>query len=104
MKILRILIPSLALGLVLSLGSCSGGEKPHTHDESGHAQNAPENTGAASEAALPLEPHGEGPEYNSAYVCPMHCAGSGSDQPGVCPACGMDYVANAEHTSDGHKH
>jgi hypothetical protein len=37
-----------------------------------------------------------GPEYTSAYVCPMHCEGSGSDQPGNCPVCGMDYVPRAE--------
>ena len=38
-----------------------------------------------------------GPEYTSAYICPMHCEGSGSDQAGQCPECGMDYVANADH-------
>jgi hypothetical protein len=50
------------------------------------------------------EPHGDGPEYTSAYVCPMHCEGSGSDKPGKCPVCGMDYVANTDHMKDGHKH
>ena len=35
-----------------------------------------------------------GKEYTAAYVCPMHCEGSGSDQAGTCPVCGMDYVAN----------
>ncbi|MBK8954943.1 MAG: hypothetical protein IPM34_05220 [Saprospiraceae bacterium] len=35
-----------------------------------------------------------GPEYTSKYICPMFCKGSGSDQPGVCPVCGMDYVLN----------
>ncbi len=35
-----------------------------------------------------------GPEYTSAYVCPMHCEGSGSDEPGTCPVCNMDYVPN----------
>lgn len=48
--------------------------------------------------------HGEGKEYTSAFVCPMHCPGSGSEQAGKCPACGMDYVAQAEHTKDGHTH
>jgi len=52
----------------------------------------------------------EGPEYTSAYVCPMHCKGSGSDQPGQCPVCGMDYVAQADlpqkelHKHEGHDH
>ncbi|MCB9251366.1 MAG: hypothetical protein H6605_02805 [Flavobacteriales bacterium] len=33
-------------------------------------------------------------EYTSAYVCPMHCEGSGSDTAGQCQVCGMDYVKN----------
>ena len=49
-------------------------------------------------------PHGEGKEHTSAYVCPMHCADSGSDAEGECPTCGMAYVALAEHTGDEHKH
>lgn len=35
-----------------------------------------------------------GPEYTSQYICPMHCKGSGSDQPGTCPVCQMDYEKN----------
>lgn len=35
-----------------------------------------------------------GPEYTSAYVCPMHCKGSGSDESGNCPVCGMEYIKN----------
>ena len=38
-----------------------------------------------------------GVEYTSAYICPMHCKGSGSKKAGACPECGMEYVANAEH-------
>jgi len=45
-----------------------------------------------------------GIEYTSAYVCPMHCKSSGSDQPGKCPVCGMDYVKNDKHQADEHKH
>lgn len=55
-----------------------------------------------------------GPEYTSAYVCPMHCEGSGSAEPGTCPVCGMEYVASADlqdggggmhdHDHDGHDH
>ncbi|MBI1228200.1 MAG: hypothetical protein GC192_23400 [Bacteroidetes bacterium] len=63
----------------LSLAACGG---DHQHNQS-------ENTGK---------------EYTSAYVCPMHCEGSGSDQPGKCPVCEMDYVKLEEHVKDGHKH
>ena len=48
--------------------------------------------------------HGASKEYTSAYVCPMHCEGSGSDQAGTCPVCGMDYVTQSEHVKDGHNH
>ncbi len=46
----------------------------------------------------------QGKEYTSAYICPMHCEGSGSDAPGKCPACDMDYVENEAHSHDGHDH
>lgn len=36
-------------------------------------------------------------EYSSMYICPMHCKGSGSDKPGVCPSCGMDYELNESY-------
>jgi hypothetical protein len=52
----------------------------------------------------------DGKEYTSAYVCPMHCEGSGDDKPGKCPVCNMDYVINEkvkkdqDHNHDGHDH
>jgi len=49
-----------------------------------------------------------GKEYTSAYICPMHCKGSGSDKGGECPVCKMDYVLNKEHKGahdhSGHNH
>lgn len=44
----------------------------------------------------------QGKEYTSAYICPMHCEGSGSDKPGNCPVCGMEYKKNENHKPDGH--
>jgi len=46
----------------------------------------------------------QGKEYTAAYICPMHCSGSGSEEMGTCPTCGMDYVMNEEHQADGHSH
>ncbi len=46
----------------------------------------------------------QGKEYTSAYICPMHCEGSGSESEGQCPVCGMDYVKNDKHDHDGHNH
>lgn len=87
----KILFPVFA-SLVLSLSACGGS---HDHEKTGHSDQMESKQDAA---------HGEGKEYTSAYICPMHCEGSGSDSPGKCPACGMDYVAQSEHTHDGHTH
>lgn len=46
----------------------------------------------------------QGKEYTSAYVCPMHCEGSGSDTEGTCTKCGMTYVMNEDHKANGHTH
>lgn len=76
----------LVLGLMLSITACGN------------------NADAASEEAKTEVKHGEGKAYTSAYVCPMHCEGSGSEEGGTCPTCGMAYVAQADHAKDGHKH
>lgn len=46
----------------------------------------------------------QGKEYTSAYVCPMHCKDSGSDEEGKCDTCGMALVKNEDHKANGHKH
>ncbi len=74
----------LCIGLVIA--SC-GGQATHEHNEE----------------------HLEQPQdkaYTAAYVCPMHCEGSGSDKPGTCPVCDMAYVENKDHghDHDGHDH
>jgi hypothetical protein len=38
-------------------------------------------------------------EYTSAYICPMHCEGSGSDTMGTCPVCEMKYKENKNANS-----
>ncbi|HHH50373.1 MAG TPA: hypothetical protein ENK52_05280, partial [Saprospiraceae bacterium] len=67
MKNLKIIFLSLAfLASGLAISSCGSGEasgSDHTKTEK------------------------QGMEYTSAYVCPMHCEGSGSDKAGKCPKC-----------------
>ncbi|WP_020537438.1 heavy metal-binding domain-containing protein [Lewinella cohaerens] len=46
----------------------------------------------------------QGKEYTSAYICPMNCSGSGSEEPGTCPVCKMDYVKNENAKEEGHSH
>lgn len=71
-----------------------GQEQTDGHDHDNHYDGDPgmENDSAVDDMS--------GPEYTSAYICPMHCEGSGSDAPGKCPVCGMDYVAKAELEAD----
>lgn len=66
----------MTLGLFLFGWSACGSDK---NGKDGHHQSAVDENG---------------PEYTSAYICPMHCEGSGSAEPGKCPTCGMDYVQN----------
>ena len=75
--------------MTFTLGNCKQGEKTDQQTESSVDKS--------------------GPEYTSAYVCPMHCEGSGSDEPSECPVCGMAYVKNEDHEShqeshEGHDH
>lgn len=87
MKTIKILATVLCL-MTLSLGtwSCGGASEA-----------------SAGEATTAIQ-HGEGKEHNSAYVCPMHCEGSGSDAAGDCPVCGMAYVALESHVENDHSH
>jgi len=81
MKNFRIILLALILSASsLAISSCGGNQQ---------AEEATEQMGK---------------EYTSAYICPMHCEGSGSDEMGTCPVCKMDYVANEEHEADGHSH
>ena len=79
----------LLLGFALTafIAACGG----HSHDAAKSGQ---------TDADAQTEQAEQGPEYTSAYICPMHCEGSGSDKPGECPVCGMDYEANEEYQGD----
>ena len=88
------------LGSLMVLQACGGNTQPAENT----ATDQPATEEAAQTPADTQAPEGQGPEYTSAYVCPMHCAGSGSDQPGKCPSCGMDYIASADQTDHGHDH
>ena len=77
MKKIRLVFPLLLLATATFFFACGGGDKKADNDGDKTEVNA-----------------NQGPEYTSAYICPMHCKGSGSDKAGICPTCEMDYVAN----------
>ncbi len=90
-KIIFLFVAFLTTGLALT--SCGG--------------NATEQSSSETEAT-----EQQGKEYTAAYICPMHCKGSGSDKAGTCPVCGMDYVKNekykteakSQESHEGHDH
>ena len=106
-------VGAILFSLALFVFSCGGnsnshdhGEGEHTHEAAGHdhdnADHDHDHEGHDHDHDGVA--HGEGTAYTAAYVCPMHCEGSGSETAGTCPVCKMDYVAQAEHTKDGHTH
>lgn len=70
-------------------------EHGHEHGD-GHTHEDGTTHSHEGEAEADAKP---GKEITSVYVCPMHCDGSGSAEPGKCPACEMDYVFNAPYHS-----
>jgi hypothetical protein len=40
-------------------------------------------------------------DQKSAYICPMECEGSASEEAGQCPECGMDLVKRSELDEEG---
>ncbi len=89
MNNLKLVLPILFLALASLMMSCGSG----TTDKTQETQEVSK----------------DGPEYTSAFICPMYCAGSGGDKMGICHDCGMDYIANkkakkATDSHDGHDH
>lgn len=74
------IIKILALTMMISVTAC-GGSSTATDQQTEEAMEQAE----------------QGKEYTSKYICPMHCEGSGSEEPGKCPVCGMDYVLNEKN-------
>ncbi|WP_272148844.1 heavy metal-binding domain-containing protein [Tenacibaculum aiptasiae] len=73
----------LAIGLLFITISCKNNQK--------------ENSTTTKTTTEQTQSKEKGKEYTSAYVCPMHCKGSGSDKEGKCPTCNMDYVKNKDY-------
>lgn len=84
MKKTKTILGVLVLGLMLTTASCKEAKKSDTTPKAAQSEK-------------------KGKEHASAYVCPMHCEGSGSDAAGECPKCGMAYVKKEDHNANGHK-
>ncbi len=83
--------------LTLFIFSC--GSEGHSHEGDAETTQTEETTTNVEATAETVDMNSK--EYASAYVCEMHCKGSGSDVAGSCPVCGMAYVASADLDTDG---
>ncbi len=98
MKKFQILFLAFAfISLGMTITSC--GNKAATTDATEEVMEAADDAMEATTEAVDMT----GPEYTSAYICSMHCEGSGSAEPGKCPKCGMDYVANVTPEGEDHE-
>lgn len=98
---------AVMFAMTLFVTSCGSGEhdheghnhqheqgQQHDHDHEGHDHEQGQHDHEQGEQASSIDKTGK--EYTSAYICPMKCAGSGSDKAGKCPSCDMPYIANAD--------
>ena len=81
-----------ALFLFMSLVACK--------NQDTSSQQEPSQTETTNEDASAVGDK----EHNSKYICPMYCEGSGSEEPGQCPVCEMDYVLNEKDSDDHSNH
>jgi len=88
MKNIKAIAPIIFFSITLSMASCKDKVQKRNKKEDVVTEEIAE----------------QGKEYTAAYVCPMHCEGSGSGEEGSCPKCGMTYVINTDHTAEEQKH
>lgn len=101
MKLFKILsLAAFTLTFAFAMSSCGNTASTETDTTEQTPTNEEEATTTEAESTETEANKEEGPEYTSAYICPMHCEGSGSAEEGKCPVCGMDYVKNDKFEGD----
>ena len=111
MKSLKVfLLPFALLSFSFFMLSCNSSSSASEEAESTEeaAETVTEEAAEVATEAAEDAVDKTGKEYTSAYICPMHCKGSGSEEPGKCPVCNMDYEKNdkdgASEDHEGHDH
>ncbi len=83
MKKSILVLSALAVPAIMIFSSCGGS----TEQE---AQTEESATEATTETVAMVD-------TVHAYICPMDCENSAGMEPGPCPVCGMDLVANSNY-------
>ena len=96
MKNLRLLFVGLSIVSVSFFSSCAGESSNEANDNADSTQVQTEADASVDELSEDAvsDDASLGTEYTSAYICPNHCEGSGSEVEGDCPTCGMEYMEN----------
>ena len=87
-RIFNLSIIGLFLAGSLTLGACSSGSNDNQNETGKKQEEQHQHDKHAKE-----DQNQEG-NQQAAYICPMECEGSASDEPGQCPECGMDLEKN----------
>ena len=86
---MKIFITTLVLAVFFVFASCKSDSSEKIENDT-NSEVVDTNTTNPQDVIL-------GKEYTSHYICPNHCQESGSDEPGVCPVCGMEYIENFDY-------
>ena len=84
---------------MISLGSCKNNSQKQNYQSTKTQSVDTNNIDTIRTTAVSPPKQTLGKEFTSKYICPMHCKGSGSDKPGTCPVCGMEYILNPDYQS-----
>ncbi len=102
MKTIRLITAGLFLSFILACNSENSNNSNNQGTDSVNVpvENSVKETLTDSTEAKTEENTGNdqlNEEYTAKYICPNHDKGSGSDNPGDCPVCGMELIENPNY-------
>ena len=86
---MKTIIITLVLSLFFVFSSCKNDSTDNQTDTT--------NTEIVDTNSINPQDVSLGKEYTSHFICPNHCAESGSEEAGICPICGMEYIENFDY-------
>ena len=92
------LLSILGLCALLAVQGCNSQERPENKASVDKVNPGERDSPNVNDANVNENPANTATaEAEMAYVCPMRCEGSASNEPGKCPVCKMDLVKNANY-------
>ncbi len=94
---MKYFIVVFAVALLLVFPSCKNSDSEEVNTDSVENVIDVNNDNLKADSAQTDNNVELGKEFTAKYICANHCKDSGSDEPGVCPVCGMDYIENPDY-------